>query len=355
MWPSAYFSFSKGPPMNKLLLYVSLSFATHTFAQSTSIRDDFSSASCLHNTFASQWLSSSGELKLSLNGGGAQFLQTTKTLSYGKYEARIKTDLGAGAVLAFYLMGVDGQLRNNPRYFSQHDEIDIELVGSLWRDGQYIGPNATWINAYAQHESLILPRYRGDDAGGSLLALSQLSASSPAVMQRHTLPAIAGDHNLIGHNFNDGKYYTYVIDYSSEAMTFTVKSDEGSVVRQLTLTKNSERWPKPPMYLALSLWTANDVNLARNFLGYYDYNFGRPMTATIDFVSYTPSVAAPANETLKWSICPASNTSNSCYTVNRDGVTCSAVGMREGETSLPWGARAGRFTCIEGCLKYVGP
>ncbi len=342
--------------MTKPLTALATLFAFTLPSLAATLRDDFNEASCLNQTYAKSMLTPRGELELKIGAGGAQYLQTTKSLGYGRYEARIKTDLGGGAVVAFYIMGIEGHLRNNPAYFNFHDEVDFELVGTLWREGQYLGNNATWINAYSQHRSLILARHPRDDAGGSLIAMGELISKNRALLNRQTLPDLDRTSNFIGHNFNDGKFYTYILDYSPEAISFLVRNDEGVILRNYVLANRQNGWPREPMYLAISLWTSTDPNLARNFLGYYDHQFGRPMSATIDYISFSPANQEQESDlrAMPWNICPVGIT-NRCLSVNRDGITCSQVGMAEGQIARPWNGVAGQFQCIDGCIKYIGP
>jgi hypothetical protein len=47
-------------------------------------------------------------------------------------------------------------------------------------------------------------------------------------------------------------------------------------------------------------------------------------------------------------------TANSCYALNRDGITCAQVGLYEGQIGAPWGRNNGYFRCTGGCLQFVG-
>ncbi len=271
--------------------------------------DQFGQNSCLRRSALASWLAPSQELVLTMQDARSTGLQTVTALSYGHYSARMRTDVGAGSVVAFYLMGVESSQRDNPAYFSYHDEIDIELVKTLWREGQALGDDATWFNAYYHHGSLILPRYQGDTAGGSLLALKEVKTSDRNLFDRHVLPGVDRGENFLGFDFNDGRYYTYSLDYQKDAITYQVADDEGKVLRRFTLTPQSEQWPNRPLYLALSLWTSFDRGLQTSFTGFWDARFGRPMRAYISHVRYEPAddVNIPGsdrwNGSIPWRAC----------------------------------------------------
>ena len=300
-------------------------------------------------------------------GGMAAGLTTRTELGYGRYSARIKTDIGAGAVVAFYLMGVDSAQRNNPAYSYLHDEIDIELVGSLWRESSQIADDATWINAFYHHTTLVLPRHANDDAGGSILTAATKKTADEALFNRQVLPDIDQGANFVGHDFNDGRYYIYTIDYSDQQITYTVAGDDGVTLKSYTLKRNGTSWPQTKMYLALTIWSTNDSSIQSNFTGFLDQSFGRPMSATIDYVSYQPAPGEPTvnalgwHGQLPWSNCPATTAASSaassldCHAYNRDGISCAQVGFTEGEQGSPWGESGGQFRCINNCLQWFAP
>ena len=306
---------------------------------------------------------------LSMSGGVAQGLTTRTELGYGRYVARIKADIGAGAVVAFYLMGVSDAQRNNPAYSHLHDEIDIELVGSLWREGQQIADNATWINAFYHHATLMLARSPNDDAGGSILTMAHKKPVDEALINRNLLQDIDRGDNFIGHDFSDGRYYVYTIDYTDQQITYAVASDDGVVIKSYTLKRSGSAWPQSKMYLAVSIWSANNQAIQSNFSGYLDRYFGRPMTATIDYISYQPAPGeATANAArwqgqIPWSNCPemaaasvaASPAALDCRTYNRDGIACRQIGYVAGQQGRPWGQAAGQFRCINSCLQWFSP
>jgi hypothetical protein len=339
-------------------------------------RDDFESGSCLSQTNLRSWLTPAGELELSMVGGGAG-LQTVTQLSYGRYVTRLRTDIGGGGVVAFYLMGVDNALRNNPRYWHLHDEVDIELVGSLWREGRLVARNASWINAFHNHTAVILPRRPFDDAGGSVLAMGELASNDDALLDRHVLPDLDRNGDFVGFDFNDGNFYTYTIDYSDQAIIYTISDDAGQVKRSHTLRRQGSAWPQTKMYLALTLWSTRDRRVQDNFTGPYDYGFGRPMRVFIDYASYQPMAgvelagAAAWDGRMPWSACPMRPSpapapatapaaspapqappARSCTAYNRDGISCERVGYVDGQIGQPWGFWSGRFQCVDGCLKW---
>ena len=64
--------------------------------------------------------------------------------------------------------------------------------------------------------------------------------------------------------------------------------------------------------------------------------------------------AGPGSVSVGWIGSGPAIESASCLDANRDGVTCYAVGYREGQQGAPWGARAGSFQCRSGCLYWLG-
>ena len=262
-------------------------------------RDHFDASSCLRRSAMSSWLSQTGELVLSIDGS-AMGLQTLTKLSYGRYTTRLRTDVGGGSVVAFYLMGVDVANRDHPAYYRLHDEVDIELVPTLWREGVPIAQNATWINVYHSHSSLILPRFLGDDAGGSALAVARRTLASDSLFNRHVLPDMDRSDPFIGFNFNDGNYYTYIIDYDAQEITFTVKDDDERILRTYTLQRHGHAWPQTKMYLALSLWSTGRSDIQTGFTGPYDRAFGRPMRAYFDSVSFQPIEGLQLPQATEW-------------------------------------------------------
>lgn len=301
-----------GITVRAFALLLAISAIPFAYAQSllqpAIYRDDFEASSCLKNTALRNKLNAAGELELSMHAS-AVGLQTLTKLSYGRYMVRMRTDMGGGAVAAFYLMGVDNALRNNPFYWRLHDEVDIELVATLWREGRPLAKNASWINAFHNHSALILPRRPYDDAGGSVLAVEELRTEDSSFLNRHVLPDMDRDQGFVGFNFNDGNFYTYIIDYNDQQIHYTVTDDQGQLLRRYTLQRRGRAWPQTKMYLALSLWSTRDRGIQNNFTGPYDYTFGRPMRVFIDYVSYQPQagVRIEGSETwggaMPWNMC----------------------------------------------------
>ncbi len=264
------------------------------------LRDNFDQSSCLQGSSLASQLNEDGDFVLTMQNAQGQGLLSATELSYGRYTARIKTDIGGGAIVAFYVMGVDNWQRNNPFYHHLHDEIDFELVSTLWREGQHIAQNATWINAYAGHESIVLPKRPGDDAGGSFFALAEKISNDENLFYRHVLPDLDMQGDFWGHNFNDGQYYTYSFTYTPNAVSYEVRDDDDKLIQAYQIDKSSSRWPKAKMYVALTIWTASDVGTQTGFSGVFDKSFPRPMRAYVDYLSYAPSPEAKIPKLPKW-------------------------------------------------------
>jgi beta-glucanase (GH16 family) len=300
---------------------------------------------------------------LSMSGGGGQGLRTVTALGHGLYQARIRTDVGGGAIVAFYLMAVDNDKRNDPAYRHLHDEIDFELVSTLWREGSYLADNVTWFNAFHKHTAVILPKNPQDDAGGSMMALARTRSSDMKLFNRHVLPDLDQSTNFIGPNFNDGQYYTYSIDWNAERIIYSVHNSAGELVKDYRLDRSSDAWPTQTMYLALSIWSATDSATQKGFSGRFDSSFGRPMRAYFDFVRYAPSEdldlpgSANWNGAMPWQSCgfkeAAPAPALDCRAYNRDGITCEAVAYSEGQQGYPWGSGGGKFRCIKSCLQWI--
>jgi beta-glucanase (GH16 family) len=337
-------------------------------AQPLIFSDNFDSTSCLRRSGLSSWLDNSGDLVLTMANGGGQGLKTTTEFGHGRYEARIKTDVGGGAVVAFYLMGVDNSKRNDPAYFYLHDEIDFELVATLNREGNYLGRNATWFNAFHNHTAVVLPKNPQDDAGGSMMSLGERDPNANSrIFDLHVVPDIDRSVNFYGHNFNDGQYYTYTIDWRPDAIIYSVANDNGAIIKSYTLDKTSDKWPKTKMYVALSIWSAGDYDTQWGFSGKFDYNFGRPMRAFVDFIKYEPLANTDVPSTIQtngeipWESCgyvtPATlapQPAIDCKEYNTDGRSCADVGFVEGQVGSPWGTGNGRFRCVNQCLQWLG-
>lgn len=323
-------------------------------------QDDFDASSCLRASDLSGWLDDSGELVLSMSGGAGQGLRTTTNLGYGRYTARIRTDTGAGAVVAFYLMSIGNDERNDPAYRQYHDEVDFELVNTLWRESKPVADSVTWFNAFRGHVTIVLPRNRHDDAGGSMLALAAQATDDDALFNRNVLPDLDRASHFIGPNFDDGQFYTYTIDYDADRIIYTVETSSGALVKRYTLRRTSDAWPKLSMYLALSIWSAGNAGTEYNFTGPLDRGFGRPMRAYVDHVRYEPAagVEIPGadrwNGRIPWLSCGFAPPGD-CRAYNRDGVTCREVGFADAQVGRPWGTAGGVFRCVDGCLQWLGP